>query len=110
MEKNEFETGQVFSFADLVNYASGAVVSRTIIKKPTGTVTVFAFDQGEGLSQHTAPFDAMVSIVDGMAEIFIDQKPYRLQAGQNIIMPANVPHALVAVEKFKMVLTMIKTV
>jgi quercetin dioxygenase-like cupin family protein len=85
------------------------VVSRTIIKKQTGTVTVFAFDKGEGLSEHTAPFDAMVQIIDGTAEIFIDRKPHLLGTGQSIIMPANIPHSLHAKDRFKMVLIMIKS-
>jgi len=109
METNEFEREQTFQFSEIVDYAPGAVVSRTIIKKQTGTVTVFAFDKGEGLSEHTAPFDAMVMIVDGSAEIFINKIPHLLHAGQSIIMPANIPHALQATEKFKMVLTMIKS-
>ncbi len=109
METNEFERAQTFQFSEIVDYAPGAVVSRTIIKKQTGTVTVFAFDKGEGLSEHTAPFDAMVMIVDGSAEIFINKIPHLLHAGQSIIMPANIPHALQASEKFKMVLTMIKS-
>jgi quercetin dioxygenase-like cupin family protein len=109
METNEFERGKEFIQTSVVDYAPGAVVSRTIIKKQTGTVTVFAFDKGEGLSEHTAPFDAMVQIIDGTAEIFIDRKPYILNIGQSIIMPANVPHSLKATERFKMVLIMIKS-
>ncbi len=92
----------------LIDYQEGSVVSRTIIKKPTGTVTIFAFDKGEGLSEHTAPFDAMVYIPDGKAEITLDKKPYTLSKGEMIIMPANKPHALKAVERFKMLLIMIK--
>lgn len=109
METNEFERGQEFIQTSIVDYATGAVVSRTIIKKQTGTVTVFAFDKGEGLSEHTAPFDAMVQIIDGTAEIFIDRKPHLLTAGQSIIMPANIPHSLHATQRFKMVLIMIKS-
>ncbi len=109
METNEFERGMSFRFSEVVDYAVGAVVSRTIIKKQTGTVTVFAFDKGEGLSEHTAPFDAMVNIVDGSAEIFINRVPHLLHSGSSIIMPANIPHSLNAVERFKMVLTMIKS-
>jgi quercetin dioxygenase-like cupin family protein len=109
METNEFETGKEFIQTMVVEYATGAVVSRTIIKKTSGTVTVFAFDKGEGLSVHTAPFDAMVQIIDGSAEIFIDRVPHQLQAGQSIIMPANIPHSLKATERFKMVLIMIKS-
>lgn len=108
MDATVFETGKVFSFSSLIDYAPKAVVSKTIIKKATGTVTVFAFDKGEGLSEHTAPFDAMVQVIDGTVDIKINQVSHILNAGQSIIMPANIPHALVAVERFKMILTMIK--
>jgi quercetin dioxygenase-like cupin family protein len=94
---------------DLIEYQEGAVVSREIIRKETGTVTIFAFDQGEGLSEHTAPFDAMVQVIDGRAEITISGNKNLVDAGDMIIMPANDPHALHAVEKFKMVLTMIRS-
>jgi quercetin dioxygenase-like cupin family protein len=93
---------------ELVEYNTGAVVSRTIIERPTGTVTIFSFDQGQGLSEHTAPFDAMVKIVDGEAEIKIDGKPNIVKEGEFIIMPAGKPHSLKAVKKFKMLLIMIK--
>jgi len=109
MENNEFECSKVFEFTGMVDYADGAVVSRTIIKKPTGTVTVFAFDKGEGLSEHTAPFNALVNVVDGKADIIINGKSHLLGAGQSVIMPANIPHAVKALEKFKMVLVMIKS-
>jgi quercetin dioxygenase-like cupin family protein len=95
--------------ADLVAYQKGSVVSRTVIDKKTGTVTLFAFDEGQGLSEHTAPFDAMVSILDGEAEITISGKPLRLREGEMTIMPANQPHALKAVKRFKMLLTMIRS-
>jgi quercetin dioxygenase-like cupin family protein len=93
----------------LIDYQEGSVVSRTIIKKKTGTVTLFAFDQGEGLSEHTAPFDALVYVVDGSARITISGDTFDVAAGEMIVMPADEPHALQAIEKFKMVLTMIKT-
>ncbi|HNX07446.1 MAG TPA: cupin domain-containing protein [Bacteroidales bacterium] len=109
MENNEFEAGKVFKFTGIIDYADGAVVSRTIIKKPTGTVTVFAFDKGEGLSEHTAPFNALVNVLDGKADIIINGVSHLLDAGQSVIMPANIPHAVKAVEKFKMVLVMIKS-
>jgi len=109
MENNEFEAGKVFNFTGIIDYAEGAVVSRTIIKKPTGTVTVFAFDKGEGLSEHTAPFNALVNVLDGKADIIINGVSHLLDAGQSVIMPANIPHAVKAVEKFKMVLVMIKS-
>jgi len=94
--------------SSIANYQPGSIVSREIIKKATGTVTVFAFDTGQGLSEHAAPFDALVYILDGEAEIRISKKTYRLQAGEFIIMPAHEPHALQAVKAFKMMLVMIK--
>ncbi|MEN8248789.1 MAG: cupin domain-containing protein [Bacteroidota bacterium] len=106
---NEFEKGKQFSYNENISYAEKAVVSKHILKKETGNISLFAFDKGEGLSEHTAPFDALVFIVEGEADIKIDGVSNILKAGENIIMPANVPHALNAVEKFKMVLTMIKS-
>ncbi len=94
---------------DLVEYQNGAVVSREIIRKGTGTVTIFAFDKGEGLSEHTAPFDAMVQVIDGKAEITISGNKNVLEKGDMIIMPASYPHALHAMERFKMILTMIRS-
>ena len=95
--------------AKLIDYQPGAVVSREVLRKKTGTVTLFAFDQGQGLSEHTAPFDALVQLLDGEATITISGQPHRLQAGQMIIMPANKPHALQAVGPFKMMLVMIRS-
>lgn len=100
--------GQALALADLVQYQPGAVVSRTLIDKKIGTLTLFAFDDGQGLSEHTAPYDAFVQIVDGAADITIGGQDHRVSAGQMIIMPANVPHALRAVGKFKMLLVMIR--
>jgi quercetin dioxygenase-like cupin family protein len=94
--------------AGLIEYQKGAVVSRELLRKPGGTLTLFAFDQGQGLSEHTAPFDAAVLIVDGEAEVSIARKPRRVKAGQLILMPANKPHALQAVRPFKMLLIMIR--
>jgi len=94
----------------LIDYQEESVVSRTIIDKKTGTVTLFAFDQGQGLSEHTAPFDALVHILDGEAEVVISAKTHRLKEGQIIILPANEPHSLKAVKKFKMMLTMIRPI
>jgi quercetin dioxygenase-like cupin family protein len=94
---------------EMVDYQEGTVVSRTVIDKKTGTVTLFAFDQDQGLSEHTAPFDAMVHVLDGEAEITIAGKPYLLAKGEMIIMPAGEPHALKAVLPFKMMLTMIRS-
>ena len=98
----------VENLKNMVDYQSGSVVSRTLLKKDKGTVTLFAFDQGQGLSEHTAPFDAMVYLLDGEAEIKIDNKPYSLSTGEVIVMPANKPHALFASQRFKMLLTMIR--
>ena len=97
-----------FILSGAVDYAPGSVVSKTIEKKDSGNITLFAFDKGQGLSEHSAPFNAMVNIIDGKAEIMIDKKPYLLEKGESIIMPANIPHALKAVEKFKMLLVMVK--
>jgi len=108
-QANKELIGRVLKFIDLVDYQEGAVVSRTIVDKKTGTVTLFAFDEGQGLSEHTAPFDALVYILDGEAEIVISGKAFRVKAGEIIIMPANEPHALRAVKKFKMVLVMIRS-
>jgi quercetin dioxygenase-like cupin family protein len=94
--------------AKLIKYQTGAVVSRTLIKKPTGTVTLFAFAAGQELSEHTAPFDALVHVLDGEAEITISGKPLRLTAGQMVILPAGKPHAVKAVEQFQMMLIMIR--
>lgn len=94
---------------NLIDYQEGSVVSREIVRKETGTVTIFAFDKGEGLSEHSAPFDAMVQIVDGTVIITIGGEENTVKKGEMIIMPANVPHALHAVEKYKMILTMIRS-
>lgn len=100
--------GRADELINLVEYQDGAVVSKEIIKKNTGTVTLFAFDKGQGLSEHTAPFDALVYILNGKAEITISGKSSDVKSGQIIIMPANKPHALKAIERFKMMLVMIK--
>ena len=100
---------QAVTLTDLIDYQEGSVVSRTIIDKNAGTVTLFAFDEGEGLSEHTAPYDALVYILDGDAEVVISGKPIRLKKGELTIMPANEPHALSAVTKFKMLLIMIRS-
>lgn len=99
---------QALKLRDIVAYMDHSVVSREIIRKPTGTMTVFAFDKGEGLSEHTAPFDAAVYILEGEAEISIDGKPNSVKEGEMIIMPANKPHALKAITRYKMLLVMIK--
>lgn len=99
---------EVLHMADLASYQDGSVVSRQITKDDAGNVTLFAFDEGQELSEHTAPFDALVHVLDGETEIRISGKPYRLKDGDAIIMPANEPHALKATTKFKMLLTMIR--
>lgn len=100
--------GKPVEMSGLVSYHSGSVISRTLIDRKIGTITLFSFDAGQGLSEHTVPFDAFVQIVDGAAEVTIDGKMHRVSAGEFIIMPANVPHSLKAVEKFKMMLVMIR--
>ena len=100
---------RVLHMAELVNYQDGAVVSRTLINQKTGTVTLFAFDAGQELSEHTAAYDALAQVLDGETEIAIAGQPYRLQTGDAIIMPANDPHAVKALTKFKMMLTMIRS-
>ncbi len=105
--EKQLET-KVAKLTELVGYQNGSVVSREIISKKTGTVTIFAFDEGQGLSEHTAPFDALVHVFDGEAEISISGKPLRVKQGEMVIMPANQPHALKAIKRFKMMLTMIK--
>jgi quercetin dioxygenase-like cupin family protein len=104
---HETLTGKILDPQDLIAYQEGSVVSRMIVYKKSGTLTLFAFDAGEGLSEHTAPYDAIATIVDGEAEITIENELFRLKEGQIIIMPANKPHALRAHQRFKMLLTMI---
>jgi len=103
------DKNEAIKLSSLVDYQIGSVVSREIIKRTTGTITVFAFDQGQGLSEHTAPFDAMVYIIDGKAEILIEKESYVLGEGEMIILPAGKTHALKALERFKMMLTMIRS-
>ncbi len=100
---------QVLVIAEMVSYQDGSIVSRTLVDRQTGTVTLFAFDEGQGLSEHTAPFDALVQLIEGEAEIRISGKPVRLKGGEVVLMPANQPHSLKAIKKFKMLLTMIRS-
>jgi len=100
---------QAAKLLELVNYQGGSIVSKEIIKGEKGTVTLFAFDKGQGLSEHTAPFDALVYNLDGKAEVIIEGQTHLLGAGEVVIMPANKPHAVKAVERFKMLLVMIKS-
>lgn len=109
MGSNEFTKSEVFSFSGSVDYADGAIVSKTVLKKESGNVSLFAFARGEALSEHTAPFDALIQVVDGRGEIVIGARSFLLETGQSIILPANIPHAVKAAERFKMILTMIKS-
>jgi len=105
----EFEKSKVFSFDKSIEYSEGGIVSKTVLKKETGNISLFSFDKGEALSEHTAPFDAVIQVVDGKGEITIGGKPCIVESGETIIMPANISHSVKAVEKFKMVLTMIRS-
>ena len=107
--KSESLIGQVVELNGLIDYQKGSVVSRTVIDKPAGTITLFSFDKGQGLSEHTAPYDALVDVLDGEVEITIAGKPSRVKQGEMLIMPASQPHALKAVTRFKMMLVMIKS-
>lgn len=106
---SEFVPGRAVELADQVEYAAGSVVSRTIAKRPTGTITLFAFDSGQGLSEHSAPYDAFVQIVDGVATLRIGGNDVVAKAGEIVVMPANIPHAVHATERFKMLLVMIRS-
>jgi len=107
-KKREELKGKVFRLKDLVNYSDGTVASRMIISRKTGNITLFSFDENEGLSEHTAPFDAVVTVLDGECEIWVAGQTSLMKEGETIIFPANVPHALSAITKFKMSLTMIR--
>ena len=109
MAENNISPSTAIPLSVAIQYQTGSVVSKEIVRKDTGTVTLFAFDQGQGLSEHTAPFDALVYILDGEAKITISGNPMPVKAGELIIMPANEPHALQAIHKFKMLLVMIRS-
>ena len=106
--KEDLQKGKAFNLKDNVDYAGGSVVSKTLLKKNTGNITLFAFDAGQGLSEHTSPFDAVVYILDGSARIMIGGIPQTVKSGEMLVMPANVSHALQAEESFKMLLIMIR--
>jgi len=108
MENEKIEHGTPFTFADSISYQTDGIVSKRIIQKEKGNITLFAFDAGQKLSEHTAPFDALVQVMQGSAEVVIGGNPNQLAAGQSIIMPANIPHAVNAHERFIMLLTMIR--
>jgi len=105
----EFNHSTIMDFEARVEYSAEGIVSKRVLQKEKGNVSLFAFDKDQQLSEHSAPFDALIQVLDGKARIMIDGKPYELTTGQSIIMPANIPHAVYAVEKFKMLLTMIKS-
>lgn len=107
-KKREELYATVFNLKDLVNYSDGTVASRMIVNRKTGSITIFSFDEDEGLSEHTSPFDAVVTILDGWCEVWVAGQTCQMKEGQTIIFPANVPHALSAITKFKMSLTMIR--
>ncbi|MFP4024552.1 MAG: cupin domain-containing protein [Thiohalospira sp.] len=106
--KDKIIHSEIFDFVEKVNYSSDGIVSKKIIQKPVGNVTLFAFDKGQELSEHSAPFDALIQVLEGTAQIIIDKNPYEVAEGKSIIMPANIPHAVKAPYRFKMLLTMIK--
>ncbi len=108
MEKNEFKKSEVFDFREMVDYSEGGIVSKQVVKTEKGNVSLFAFDKGEALSEHTAPFDAMVQVIDGDARVTIGGVDFNVKNGSTIIMPANISHAVYASEKFKMILTMLR--
>jgi quercetin dioxygenase-like cupin family protein len=110
MTSSDMPAAAALDAIDLAAYQPGAIVSRTLLKRAGGTITLFAFDAGQGLSEHTAPFDALVHVLDGEAEVTISGTPLRVTAGQTVLMPANQPHALTAPLRFKMLLTMIRSV
>lgn len=105
----ESPLGNPARLTELVNYQAGAVVSRTVLDRPAGTVTLFAFDAGQGLSEHTSPYDALVYLLDGEAEITIAGQAFRVRGGEALLLPAHKPHALKAVERFKMALVLIRS-
>ena len=109
IEQSDTLKGKAFDLKDHVTYAIGSVVSQTLLKKNAGNITLFSFSEGQGLSEHTAPFDAVVYILDGQAEITIGGETQTVRQGEMLIMPANIPHALHAAKRFKMLLTMIRS-
>jgi quercetin dioxygenase-like cupin family protein len=106
--KAKMPAGEAFDITSMVNYAEGSIVSRTLIENKGGTITLFAFDAGQSLSEHTAPFDAFVQVLDGEGEFTVGGKTSCVTAGQGLLMPANIPHSLKALKRFKMLLTMLK--
>lgn len=103
-----FEKGSILSLPQLIDYSEGGIISKQVLKNSNGNITLFSFDKNQALSEHTAPFDAVVQVLEGEVEIRIGGTPHILKMGETIIMPANISHALLALDKFKMLLTMIK--
>lgn len=108
MEKQIIQPGKQFNSKDSIDYSDGSVISKTIIKKPGGNITLFSFDEGQELSEHSSPHDALVQVLDGTVEITIGGEPFLVNAGESIILPPNIPHALKAIKPFKMMLIMVK--
>lgn len=106
--KKVFKKGTAMNLSEMIEYSKGGVISKQVLKSKTGNITLFSFDKGQGLSEHAAPFDAMVQILDGKADITIGGKLVSLKTGQSVIMPADITHSLYATEKFKMLLSMMK--
>ena len=106
--EQSFKKGAVLHLPSLVEYFVGGIISKQLIKSPAGNITLFSFDKGEGLSEHRAPFDALVQILEGSANMIVNGQEFTVKAGESIVFPANAPHALTAIERFKMLLTMIK--
>ena len=106
--EQSFKKGIVLHLASLVEYSEGGIISKQLIKSPAGNITLFSFDKCEGLSEHSAPFDALVQVLEGSANIIVNRQVFTVNAGESIVFPANAPHALTAIERFKMLLTMIK--
>lgn len=109
IKKEEFNATSFFSLKESIVYSENAIVSKKVLKKTTGNITLFAFDKDQELSEHTAPYDALVQVLEGTVRIRIDKNEFQLNEGLSIIMPANIPHAVYAINKFKMLLTMIKS-
>ncbi len=110
MKQSVIPTATALTLAELVDYAEDAIVSRTLVKNDAGTITLFAFDQGQSLSEHTTPFAALVQIIDGQGEFEIGGETFQLRAGQVLLMPANIPHAVRATDRFQMLLTLLRQV
>jgi len=109
MNNFQLPSAEKINLRESIEYANDSIVSKTLVKNDSGTITLFAFDDGQGLSEHTAPFNALVQVLDGKAEISIDRKPYEVAAGEAILMPADIPHAVKSIGRFKMLLTMLKS-